>query len=411
MTAGRYHVNVWLFRIPALLVLLTAAMPLQSATVLVLRFHNVSAYPDLNWVGESVSEVLRTELSASKLIVLDRDTRAEAMRRLSLRSDADFTKATLIRLGQSVDADYLIYGSYDAKAASPDDPAAKTDLRESSLQITAHTIDLRHLHDGPEVSETGKLSDLARLEEHLAWQSVKYTDPQSNPPVESFLAPQKLIRADAQESYVRGLLSTSNDQKVKWFEQASAMDGRFAGPAFELGKLFLEKKDYRQAIQWFQRMPASDARYPEARFRMGLAAYRAADYAGAANYFREVAKTYPLNEVYNNLGAAEEAMNLPAAIDDYRRALEGDPNDTLYSFNLGVALLRKNVFPEAAARLTAAAGREGGDEEAETLLSRAEQHTATPAGAKPLAPARVKENFDVTAFRELKAMLAPKGEN
>ena len=382
-----------------------ASLPVQSATVLVLRFHNASDFPDLNWVGESVSEVLSSELSSTSLIVIDRDTRSEAMKRLSLRAEADFTKATIIRLGQTLDADYVIYGSYTAKP----DPDASNELRNSLLNITARLIDLRHLHDGPEVSEAGKLADLARLEEHLAWQNIKFLDPGSDPKIDDFLTARKIIRVDAQESYVRGLLSTNRDQRQKWFMQAVNVDSRFISPSFELGKLLWEKKDYRDAIQALQRVPPADTRYPEARFRMGLCAYSANDFNAAVGYFREVAKTVPLNEVYNNLGAAEAALNQPAALDDFRRAYDGDPNDPMYAFNLGVALLRRNSFDEAIKQLNAAADHDPSDDEAETLLARAEDKTPFPPGAKAPAPSRLKQNFDATAFRELKAVLTPKG--
>ncbi len=376
------------------------ALPAQSATVLILRFHNASEFPDLSWVGESVSEVLSSELSATDLIVINRETRSEAMKRLSLRAEADYTKATVIRIGQTVDADYVIYGSYTATA----DGAGK-DLRDSQMSITAHLMDLRHFHDGPEVSEAGKLADLARLEEHLAWQNIKFLDPVSDPKIEAFLAPQKLIRVDAQESYVRGLLSSNRDQRQKWFMQAVNVDARFISPSMELGKLLWEKKDYRGALQAFQKVPAADARYPEARFRMGLCAYNAGDFTAAAGFFREVAKTMPLNEVYNNLAAAEAALNQPAALDDFRKAFEGDPNDSVYAFNLGLALLRQNQYPEAIKHLTAAAESDTSNEDAETLLTLAEDKTEFPAGTKAPVPVRLKMNFDATAFRELKAML------
>src|SRR4051794_39371794 len=98
-------------RAASFLPLLFLAPPAPAATVLVVQFHNSSSYPDLNWVGESISETLRNELSAHGLIVFGRDARTEALRRLSLRRGADFTKATLIRLGQSLDSDYVCYGT------------------------------------------------------------------------------------------------------------------------------------------------------------------------------------------------------------------------------------------------------------------------------------------------------------
>lgn len=385
--------------------LFLAVLPAQSATVLVLRFHNASEFTDLNWVGESVSEVLASELAGTNLIVIDRDLRSEAMKRLTLRAEADFTKATIIRLGQALDADYVIYGAYTAKP----DAAAPKELRNSTLEITARMIDLRHLHDGPDTVEAGKLADLARLEEHLAFQNIKTLDPASDPQIDKFLAPQKIVRVDAQESYVRGLLSTNREQRQKWFMQAVNVDSHYVSPSFELGKLLWEKKEYKAAIQAFNRIPATDTRYPEARFRMGLCAYSANDFNAAAGYFREVAKTVPLNEVYNNLGAAEAALNQPAALDDFRKAFDGDPNDAMYAFNLGIMLLRQGNWDEAVKRLSAAADHDTNDDAAETLLAFAQDKAPFPPGSKQPAP-RLKMNFDATAFRELKAMLTPKGE-
>jgi tetratricopeptide (TPR) repeat protein len=383
---------------------LLAALPAQSATVLVLRFHNNSQYSDLDWVGESVSETLNSEFGQANQIVLDRNARTEGMKRLSLRADANFTKATLVRLGQSMDASYLIYGTYEVKL-----PAGDSQLKDSSVEVTAHFIDLRKFKNGPDISETGKLADLARFKEHLAWQSLKYIDPTNNLPLDQFMSPPKLTRLDAEESYIRGLLSTDKEHEQKWFLQAVNLDPHFTSPAYELGKLYLERKDYHQALNWFSRIPPADPRYTETRFRMGLGAYGAADYNSAANYFREVSKIVPLNEVYNNLGAAEAQLNEPAALDDFRRALDGDQNDAVYLFNLGAALLRNNSFEEAARRLEAVTDHSPDDNEASDLLTRARDRETSPPGGKPLAPARLKPNLDSTAFRQLKAMLQPKG--
>jgi tetratricopeptide (TPR) repeat protein len=379
------------------------ALPAHPAAVLVLQFHNNSQYPDLDWVGESIAETLMTEFGAANEIILDRASRAEGMRRLSLRQDASFTKATLIKLGQTLDADYICYGTYETKL-----PAGDSQLRNSSIQISAAFIDLRKMRDSPEILEAGKLTDLSRLEEHLAWASLKYLEPRANFALQQFMIPQKLTRADAEESYIRGLLSSNKEQQQKWFAQAIALDSQFMAPAFELASLAMDRKNYREAIQWFQRIPASDPKYAEARFKMGLSAYDAGDYGASANYFREVAKTVPLNEVYNDLAAAENRLNLPTAIDDFRRALDGDRNDTAYLFNLSLALLRQNHFEEASTHLKELVQREPDDVEAHALLDRADRHEALSGDSRSLPPERVKDNFDVTAFRELKAMLQPK---
>jgi tetratricopeptide (TPR) repeat protein len=380
------------------------AVQAHTATVIVLRFHNNSQYSDLDWVGQSIAETLMNEFGAANEIVLDRASRAEGMQRLGLRSDALFTKATLIKLGQSLDTDYLCYGTYDAKL-----PWADAQLKNSSIQISARFIDLRKMHDSPELSEAGKLTDLSRLEEHLAWGSMTYLQPRANLALQQFMVPQKLTRIDAEESYIRGLLSSDKDQQQKWLAQALVLDRQFTAPAFELGQLALERKDYRAALRWFQRIPGSDPRYTEARFKMGLSAYAAGEYAASADYFREVGKAAPLNEVYNNLAAAENRLNLPAAVDDFRRALDGDQNDAGYLFNLALALVKNKSFDQASKRLEEVVKRDPDDEEARALLNRAERHEAASSNAEPMPAERLKNNFDVTAFRQLKAMLQPKG--
>jgi tetratricopeptide (TPR) repeat protein len=393
-----------LLRFFLVLIAVILAQPVQSATVLVVRFHNSSTYPDLDWVGESVAETLRSEFNQSDQIVPDRGASAEGMNRLALRPDAVFTKATLIHLGRTLDADQLVYGAYEVKLALD-----SSRLQDSSISVTMRFIDLRKLKDGPDITETGKLTDLARLEEHLAWEALKYLQPGTDLSLDKFLAPQKLTRLDAEESYIRGLLSSSKEQQQKWFLQAANLDAHFIAPAYELGKLYGERKDYRLAVKWLLRVPATDMRYPAARFQMGLSAYGAADYNAAGNYFRDVAKAVPLNEVYNNLGAAEDQLNQPAALDDYRRALAGDPNDPIYQFNLGAALLRTNSFDEAAKQLQNASSHLQDDAEISRLLEQANSRIPFPPNTKPLAAARLKMNLDATAFRQFKAVLQPKG--
>ena len=77
-------------------------------------------------------------------------------------------------------------------------------------------------------------------------------------------------------------------------------------------------------------------------------------------------------------------------------------------FNLGAALLRRNLFEEAQQKLQGVVDHSPDDAEADALLAAAEDKKITPPNSKPLAPARLKMSMDSTAFRQLKAMLQPK---
>ena len=391
-------------RLPLLLLLATlSSLHAQSATLLILPFQNSSSYEDLNWIGRSIAETLYTELGSRGQIVLDRATVLEGFHRLALRADARFTKATIIKLGQTLGADYVIYGDYDIHLT-----AGEIKLRKSDIAVTSHIIDLRKFREAEVVSESGNLAELSRMEEHLSFVYCSTLMAEGGYKVEQFTTPDKLIRLDAKESYIRGLISTSTDQKIKWFEQASALNRAYASPAFELGKLYLQRKDFRQASEWLLRVPASHPSYLEARFKLGLAAYGATDYKAAASYFKEVSQTIPLNEVYNNLGAAEDRLNQPAAIEDFRRAADADRADETYAFNLGLALYKAGRYDEATDRLKTAVERVPDDREANSLLARAEQREPySAANGRPPGVERLKDDFDETTFKELKAMLQP----
>lgn len=373
----------------------------KSGTVLVMEFQNGSPYSDLNWVGESISATLMAEFASNGQIVLARGERSEGERRLNLRPRANYTEATLIRLGQSLSANCVTFGSFTISLPSADVP-----LKESTIRITAEFLDLRKMHLGPEVSETGPLSELSRLEEHLAYESLRYLDPAADLKLAQFMDPQKIVKLEAEESYVRGLLSSNRDQRQKWFLQATAVDSKFSAPAFELGKLALEQKQYREAVEWFHHISPSDPNYMEAQFKLGIAEYNLGDYAPAIAAFHTVVETYPVSEVFNNLAAAENASGDGAAVEDFRRALESDPHSATYLFNLGLLLLKAGSFDDAA-KCFQQILQHSDDPDSLALLDRARRKDSVTATDK-LPPQRLKNSFNQTAFRQLKAMLSNK---
>jgi tetratricopeptide (TPR) repeat protein len=154
----------------------------------------------------------------------------------------------------------------------------------------------------------------------------------------------------------------------------SARDSRFVGPAFELGKLQLEQKQYAGAMDWFRRVPASDPNYAEARFKIGVAAHSAGQATTAADCFRDVLRSYPVSELYNNLGAAELAGGQSNAADEFRRALDSDPENSTYLFNLGLALYKKPSYEEAAKQLKRLLDKDAADNDAQILLTHAHRH-------------------------------------
>jgi tetratricopeptide (TPR) repeat protein len=372
----------------------------RSETVLVLPFFNRTDSSNLDWIGESVSESIREALASGGALVHEREARVEAFRRLSIRPGATLTSASVIKLGELLDARQVVYGEFEVKPA-PDDSESM-----GSLKIIARTVDLRDLKKGPEMEETGALEDLAALERRLAWEALRLIAPRAAVSEEEFRRNRPTVRVDALENYVRGLLAPSPEQKHRFFTQAARLDPEYSQPRFQLGRMFVEKKDYGVAAGWLEGVKPADSHYMESRFLLGLCRYYNGDFAGAVPVFEEVAKAVPLNEVLNNLGAAQSRLNQPAALENFSKARDGDTTDPDYHFNTGYALWKRGDFAGAVAAFRAVLERSPDDPQATTMLGRALQEN----GPRPGDPnsdglERLKLDYEETAYRQLKAEL------
>src|ERR1700735_4603819 len=177
------------------------------------------------------------------------------------------------------------------------------------------------------------------------------------PAEEDFLRARPRVRLDALESYIRGLLAANPEQQRQFFLQAARLGESYSQPCFPLGKSYWRLQDYRAAGPWLARVNPSDPHYLEAQFFRGLCSYQTGDYAAAEKCFETVAATVPLNEVYNDLGAAQARHDGKAAIESFRKAVEGDSADADYHFNLACALWKAGEFRAASDRLRAAMAR------------------------------------------------------
>jgi len=384
----------------AILALLSA--PVLADTVLVLPFFNQTKTASLDWIGESIAETLHDALSSEGILVLDRDDRLEGYRRLSLRPNALLTRASIIKAGDALDAATVVYGQYELMpTAAPS---------RGSLRITARILDLKRTRQGPEFQEVGALEDLAAMETHLGWQSLQFLAPKTAPSEEEFRKARPPIRLDAIEAYVRGLLAAGAEQKHRLFTQAARLDERFSQPAFQLGRIYLAKKDYPIAAGWLERVNRADSHYLEAQFLLGLCRYYSGNFPDAEKSFDLVAAAVPLNEVYNDLGAAQSRGNrLPAAVGNFRKAIEGDSSDPDYHFNLGYALWKAGLYAEAADSFRAVTQRNSNDTEATAFLGRCLKEEGPRTGdPRSEGRERIKTNYEETAYRELKAELESK---
>lgn len=374
--------------------------PVQGGTVLTLPFFNHTQSQNLDWIGESIAESVSDSLASQGLLTLKRADRMEAYRRLSLRPGAELTHASIIRIGQALDASNVVYGSYELS------PNLSNPQSKGTLRITARILDLRKLHLGAELLETGSLEDLAAIEVRLGWKTLRQLDA-SAPSQDEFLKDRPPVRIDAVENYIRGLLASAPEQRMRFFSAAARLDERYSPPAFQLARIYWEKKDYKSAAGWFNRVTRSDPRFLEAQFFLGLCRFYTGDYPAAEQCFSLVAEQVPLNEVWNDLGVVQARQKkYEAAETSFQKAIEGDSADSDYRFNLGFTQWRNGQFGAAIESLRAATERNSNDQEATSLLGRALKKDGPRAGdPRSENRERIKTNYEEEAYRELQAEL------
>ena len=374
---------------------------LHGGTSLVLPFFNHTQSQNLDWIGESIAESIGDSLASEGVLTLGRADRLEAYRRLSLRPGAELTHASIIKIAQALDASSVIYGSYEL-SPNPSAPQSK-----GTLRITARILDLKHMHLSSDFGESGSLEDLAAIEVRLGWQTLKTLDPATSLTQAEFIKDRPPVRIDAVENYIRGLLANTPEQRTRFFSAAARLDERYSPPAFQLAKIYWEKKDYKTSATWFDRVTRTDPRYLEAQFFLGLSRFYTGDYAAAEHCFALVAEQVPLNEVWNNLGAAQARQKkTEAAAASFAKAIDGDSADPDYRFNLGFTQWRAAQYPAAVQSLRAATERNPSDQEATALLGRALRQDGPRAGdPRSENRERVKTNYEEEAYRQLQAEL------
>jgi tetratricopeptide (TPR) repeat protein len=361
-----------------------------ARTMVVIPFENLSPTPGLEWLGESFPEAFHEQLNSPVLYVASREERLRACDRQGIPSGVHPSRATLYRLAEQMDVDYAVLGSYKYDGAL--------------LAATAQLLDMRAQKLLPAAAESGALADLGNLQSALAWDLLRQIRSDFSESKEKYIASVAPVRLDAQENYVRGMLAATADEKVQHYREAARLNPDYAQAWLELGKTYYAQHDYEPAISALSQIKPSSAVAREANFYLGLAAYAHGDFAKSDSAFEFVAARLPLAEVYNNLGVVAARRNQKKAADYFARAIQDDPSDADYHFNLAVTLSQTGDRSEAARELRAALDHRPNDTDARMLLDSLAPPAGSivPASSSSKAPIeRIKSNYEEDTFRQM----------
>jgi tetratricopeptide (TPR) repeat protein len=364
-------------------------------TMVAIPFENASPMPGLDWLGESFSEAFHQQLNSPVLYVASRDERLRAYDRQGIPAGVHASRATLYRLAEQMDLDYAVLGSYTYDG--------------TCLTAIAQLLDMRAQKLLPAVTESAPLADLGNLQSALAWDLLHIIRADFAVSKDKYVAGIPPFRLDALENYVRGLLAASDEEKAQHYRETVRLNPDYAEAWLELGKTNYAQHAYEPAIAALGQVPRSSAVAREANFYLGLAAFAHGDFAKSESAFEFVAARLPLAEVYNNLGvvAARRAHNSKKAADYFQKAIQNDPSDGDYHFNLAVTLAADGDRAAAARELHAALDRSN-DAEAKMLLdslvppAAAGDGKVVPSSAVSKIPAeRIKRDYEEDAFRQM----------
>jgi len=363
-----------------------------SQTIIVFPFDNTSGAPGLEWIGEAVPEILRTRLTSPTLYVLLREDRLRAYDELGIPANLHPSRATIYRISEQMGVDYFVVGRYGFDGRT--------------FTATAQLVDLQRGRLSEPIAESGSLVDLIGIETALAWDLLHTLRPNLAATKDAFKETAPPIRLDGFENYIRGILATAPDEKVRRFSEALRIAPNYVDAQLQLGKVLHSQRQYDQAIAWLERVPRDNGESREASFVLGLAAYDKGDYVRASEAFTFLLSQLPLTEVYNNLGITESRRGDKNATDLLGKAVEADPSDADYRLNLALAHYRAGDLAAASRQLHEAINLKPEDAEIKAFREaiaaesiQRVQHVAATAAKLP--PQRVKRNYDESKFRQL----------
>jgi tetratricopeptide (TPR) repeat protein len=371
----------------------------NARILLVLPFDNRSGQPSLEWIREAAPEILSSRFLSAGFAPMSRADRLYALDHLGLPQGFHPSRATALKLAQTLDADSIVVGSFTTDA--------------SGIEAQAQVVDVPHLRMGQAVTARGDMRDLIAVFNALAWQLTRQQDPGFSVAEETFVAAGRGMRVDAFEQYIRGISEPDHEERLRHLNKAVELSPGFAPAWMALGREDYTSQQYVQAAAAFAKVGQNDADGLEAGFYRGLSLLFSGDYSRAEQAFGGVARVLPLAEVANNEGVAVSRQG-HNGVPLFRQAVTADPNTADYHFNLAVSLKRHGDTAEALTELGACERLRPNDSEAHALAaewkapagkpeSGADSGSEADVKADPLE--RIARNFDAVAFRQAAQMM------
>jgi tetratricopeptide (TPR) repeat protein len=342
----------------AFLALIAGPAPVQAQTtrILVMPFENVTHEGRIFWLGEASAVLLADDLNALGVNAITREERRAAFDRLQVPPAASLTDATVIRIGQLVEASQVIVGTLQ--------------LQGETLVVKARSIVLEAGRVHINAAESAPMVDLFSLFERVAKQLAppagpgSSVPPSAHPPIAAF------------ENYVKGLLAETPPTAINYLNAALQADASFDRARLALWEVYDEQGEHDKALAAVSRVPDASPWQRRARFLAGLSRLNLKQYDEAFTAFKGLSDARPTATALNNIGVVQlrrggstPQTGLPAFY--FNKAAELDTSEPDYFFNLGYADFQARDIQAAVYWLREAVRRDPADGDAHFVLGAA----------------------------------------
>jgi tetratricopeptide (TPR) repeat protein len=336
-----------------------------GAPVVVLPFDNPTQEARLLWMREGAAILLSDLLAAAGEVVIDREERLQAFDRLQLPASATLSRASTIRIGQTVTASLVVTGTVA--------------MQGDQLVARARIVRLDSGRMLPDVEARGPLAELYGVFGQLAQQIRASTA--SAPAVTDRLPSTPQVF----ELYVKGLIAETPSTALAFLEQALKAAPHFDRARLAIWDLHSEASDHQKALDSVTAIRPESRYARDGRFRRALSLMHLKRFDDALTVLRAMQAEERSAIVANAIGVAE--LRRTATIQPGRatyyfsQASELDPSDGDWFFNLGYSYWLDKDPRAAIYWLREAVRRDPGDGDAHFILGVALQQTGAAAEA------------------------------
>ena len=269
-----------------LLALLSAP---AGASFLIFPLEN-DAGAALAWVGEGVALSVGEQMRIPGVDVIGRDELREYLQRADLPSGLQLSSASMIRVGQLAEVDFIVTGRYSGT--------------NDKLDIKLQTIDLKTMRKGGTISATGPLSVLPQMENELAYGIITNSGVNKTLPRDLFRERTRRIPNNAYAQFVDSLQVRDEEDQILALKRAVTLYADFPEALFRLGRYYYEAGNCESAKRYLE-AARRQARFLEAQFMLGVCYLKKDAPAEAVRSYSAIVSASPSVAVLNNLGVAE----------------------------------------------------------------------------------------------------------